>query len=87
LIFQNQIQTTSYNTNSACSSDCITSFLVDYTGNIVKGCNTQNLLALYDANGIYQNQKIVTSNNPFVTAVDSKGRLIVVTMYSLDIFY
>lgn len=85
-VFQSNVLVRSFILN-ACSSDCIASFLVDYTGQMIIGCNTQNYLALYDSNGNYQNIKIGTTYNPFVTAVDSQGRFIVATMFELQIYY
>ena len=86
LVYQNDVLTKMYDT-TACPKDCITSFYVDYKGNMAIVCYSQNYVALYDPNGNYLNIKMPTPANPFIVTFDNYGRLILTTLKQLSIYY
>ena len=68
-------------------SQVITEITVDSFGYMAIICNDDNLITVYDLNGNYMNTKISTSPNPYITAIDSNGRYVIMTYKSLDIYY
>ena len=68
-------------------SQVITEITVDSFGYMAIICNDDNLITVYDLNGNYMNTKISTSLTPYITSIDSNGRYVIMTMYSLDIYY
>ena len=65
----------------------LTSISVDSYGYLAITCHNNQLITIYDVNGNYKNTQLSTSKYPFMTSIDSKGRLIVTTENSLDIYY
>lgn len=65
----------------------ITGITVDAFGYLAISCHESQLLTVYDSDGNYMNSQITTSSSPYVTSVDSKGRLVIMTENSLDIYY
>ena len=65
----------------------IVSINFDSYGYMAVSCAISNLVSLYDNNNKYTNYTITTSTLPYATAVDLIGRLIIITRFSLDIYY
>ena len=60
---------------------------MDSFGYMAISCSDSKLITVYDLNGNYMNTKISTSLTPYITSIDSNGRYVIMTMYSLDIYY
>ena len=66
----------------------VISLTFDSFGYIANTCYLDNSIILIDYNGNnYLNRKIATSQHSFISKIDASGRFIVMTGYSLDIYY
>lgn len=65
----------------------ISDITFDKFGYLAVSCNLDNSVNLYDYNGNSMNTSIPTTYGPFTTAIDSKGRLVLITHNSVDIYY
>ena len=65
----------------------ISSITVDSFGYLAMSCFASNQVVVYDSNGNYMNTSTSTSPNPYITAIDSKGRFVLMSSTSLDIYY
>ena len=72
---------------SQCNSSLISGITMDSFGYMAISCSDSKLITVYDLNGNYMNTKISTSLTPYITSIDSNGRYVIMTMYSLDIYY
>ena len=64
----------------------IASITFDSFGYMAISCD-DNKVVVYDRNGNYMQRTVTTLNSPYVTAIDSNGRFVIMTKYSLDIYY
>ena len=83
VILQNGLAIKYFNLNQ-CSSNSITA---DSSGYLAFKCSNYNQILIYDSNGKYMNTSISTLSSPLYAAIDSKGRFIVLTSNSLDIYF
>ena len=68
-------------------TEAIVSISFDSFGYMILSCYDNKLILVYDSEGKYVNANISTNNNPFLTSIDSRGRFIVITQSSLNIYY
>ena len=88
IVIQNGLVSKYFTVNQCTSSqDSIFSITVDIFGYFELTCYNSKLIVVYDSNGNYMNASIPTSADPYVSAIDSDGRLVLMTYKSLDIYY
>ena len=78
-----------YFTISQCSTiqNTMDSITVDSFGYLAFSCTKNNLIVIYDWNGNYMNKSVSTLNTPYISAIDSNGRFVIMAYSSLDIYY
>ena len=86
IVIQNNV-VSKYFSLPTCSHSSYISVTIDSFGNLAISCFLESAIFLYDSNGNYLNISIQTTGNPFMTAIDSNGRFVVMTQKSLEIFY
>ena len=74
-------------TQCAITQYAIFSITVDSFGYLAFACFGSNLNVVYDLNGNYMNGSIPTSAYPSISAIDTRGRFVLMTKSSLDIYY
>ena len=77
-------------TNDITISECtdgILSITIDPFGYMAISCTYNYLVTVYDSNGISMNTGISTSNPSLITSIDSSGRFVIISGYSLDIYF
>ena len=65
----------------------IISITFDSHGFMANTCFSHNTIIITDSNGTNYNKFINTSPHPYISQIDASGRFVVITMYSLDIYY
>jgi hypothetical protein len=78
--------TSEYETICLSSSNQIASITIDSFGYLAVSCNSDGKILLLDYNLNYLNQYLTTSA-PYVTAIDSYGRFVIMTANGLEIYY
>ena len=86
LVLNNNVITKIFSIN-VCSSSYIISLYFDNFGYMGLMCYGQKYYVVYDYNGNYMNIMIPTAINPFISFVDTHGRLILNNQYELDIYF
>ena len=69
-----------------CLGGLVNNIFFDAFGNMALTCSKNGYIALYRKNGKSQNLQIATNSTPYASAVDSKGRYVVLDSY-LEIYY
>ena len=88
IVIQNGLVSKYFTVNQcSVSQDSIFSITVDIFGYFALTCLLSKLIVVYDSNGNYMNASIPTSTYPYVSAIDTSGRFVLMTYKSLDIYY
>ena len=88
IVIQNGLVSKYFSVNQCpLSQSSIESIIVDAFGYFAFTCRLSNLIVVYDSNGNYMNASIPTSTYPYVSAIDTSGRFVIMTSKSLDIYY
>ena len=64
----------------------VMSITTDSFGNLAISCSATGQIVVYDSNGNYMNTSIQVQAYPYISAIDSYGRFVVMTHISLEIY-
>ena len=74
-------------TINSCYTGYVLGIYFDQYGNMATTCHNINIINLYTYNGVFENTLLQTSAYPYALDIDFQGRMIVVSLYELDIYY
>ena len=84
LVLQNNVISSIYNISSC---EDISSIYFDTNGDMAMTCYLNHIAYVYNFEGVSHNINISTSIAPTYLAVDSMGRMVVLSAYQIDIYY